>query len=216
MPMEAFKAWALDGKRKRKALAYVEPPKEFVHNGVRIYPKMINAAGEARLWWGVESAENKARREAGERYGFGDSLRPTIESAMADADRQIQRDAERAEFERRKAEIEAEKQAEAAARKADTINGFLDGKAPNTQELIRKALDKQYRFDGVVRSVREQVEWLSANGALEVSTFEEPKIKPMSRTQFNRATQREQDAHEKNMREAGTKTVYLVGGAELG
>ena len=25
MPMEAFKAWALDGKRKRKALAYVEP-----------------------------------------------------------------------------------------------------------------------------------------------------------------------------------------------
>ena len=216
MPMEAFKAWALDGKRKRKALAYVEPPKEFVHNGVRIYPTTINAAGEARLWWGVESAENKARREAGERYGFGDSLRPTIESAMADADRQIQRDAERAEFERRKAEIEAEKQAEAAARKADTINGFLDGKAPNTQELIRKALDKQYRFDGVVRSVREQVEWLSANGALEVSTFEEPKIKPMSRTQFNRATQREQDAHEKKMREAGTKTVYLVGGSELG
>lgn len=216
MPMEAFKAWALDGKRKRKALAYAEPPKEFVHNGVRIYPATINVGGERKQMWGVESAENKAKREAGDRYGFGDSLFDTQEQAREAADRQIQRDAERAEFERRKAEIEAEKQAEAAARKADTINGFLDGKAPNTQELIRKALDKQYRFDGVVRSVREQVEWLSANGALEVSTFEEPKIKPMSRTQFNRATQREQDAHEKKMREAGTKTVYLVGGSELG
>ena len=38
----------------------------------------------------------------------------------------------------------------------------------------------------------------------------------MSRVQYNRASQREQDAHEKKMREAGTKTVYTVSGSELG
>lgn len=68
----------------------------------------------------------------------------------------------------------------------------------------------------MIRSVREQVEWLDENGTLEVGSFDEPKIKPMSRTQFNRATQREQDAHEKKMRDAGTKTVYLVSGSEIG
>lgn len=191
-------------------------PAEFEHRGVRIYPANVSIAGERKQMWGVESSANKAKREAGERYGFGDSLHGTREQAINAADRQIREDQERAEYDRRMEEVAAKERADDAARKADTINGFLEGKAPNTQELIRKALDKQYRFDGTVMTVRERIESLRESGELVTDSFEEPRIKPMSRVQFNRASQREQDAHEKKMREAGTKTVYTVSGSELG
>jgi len=203
-------------KAKGAEVADVKPASEFEHNGVRIYPASVNVAGERKRMWGVESAENKAKREAGERYGFGDSLHDTQEQAREAADRQIREEQERADYRRHTEELEAKERARIAERKADTVNGFLDGKAPNTQELIRKALDKQYRFDGTVMTVRERIESLHKSGLLETDTFEDPKIKPMSRAQFNRASQREQDAHEKKMREAGTKTIYTVNGSELG
>ena len=189
---------------------------EFEHNGTRIYPVRIRVGDAVNTKWGVESAENRAKRDAGERHGFGDSLHDTPDDARAAADRERQDIQKRAEWQRQNDEAQAKIQAEEAARKADTINGFTTDKTPMQAGKIREALAKQYRFDGVVRTVRQQVEWLHANGGLEVSTFDEPKIKPMSRAQFNRATQREQDAHEKKMREAGTKTVYLVGGSDLG
>lgn len=189
---------------------------EFEHNGVRIYPVTLNIGGEKKRMWAVESAANRAKREAGERHGFGDDAFETPEAARDAADRQIQRDADQAEAQRRDEEEKAAAKAAAKATKADTINGFLDGKNPMTAGQIRSALDKQYRFDGEVMTVRERIESLQRAGTLAVSTFEEPKIKPMSRAQFNRASQREQDAHEKKMREAGTKTVYLVNGSDLG
>lgn len=115
------------------------------------------------------------------------------------------------------AEAEAKKAEEQkAAIKADSINGFLDGKAPMQAGAIRNALNKQWRFDGVVMTARDRIESLWRDGKLAVSTYEENKIKPMSRRDFNRASQREQDAHEKKMREAGTKTVYVVSESELG
>lgn len=190
---------------------------EFTHNGVRIYPVNANVGGETKSMWGVESFENKAKREAGERHGFGDSLVDTPEQAKAAADRMI-RDAEsQAEYEAK----EKEREAEAARKKdeieADTFNGFLDGKAPNVKALIRERLGKQWRFDGgEVMTARDRVEALWKSGELSVSTYEENKIKPMSRSQFNRATQREQDAHEKKVREGGKITVYQVNGSDLG
>ena len=118
---------------------------------------------------------------------------------------------------RSEAEAEAKKAEEQkAAIKADSINGFLDGKAPMQAGAIRNALNKQWRFDGVVMTARDRIESLWRDGKLAVSTYEENKIKPMSRRDFNRASQREQDAHEKKMREAGTKTVYVVSESELG
>ena len=115
------------------------------------------------------------------------------------------------------AEAEAKKAEEQkAAIKADSINGFLDGKAPMQAGAIRNALNKQWRFDGVVMTARDRIESLWRDGKLAVSTYEENKIKPMSRRDFNRASQREHDAHEKKMREAGTKTVYVVSESELG
>ena len=115
------------------------------------------------------------------------------------------------------AEAEAKKADEQkAAIKADSINGFLDGKAPMQAGAIRNALNKQWRFDGVVMTARERIESLWRDGKLALKTYEENKIKPMSRRDFNRASQREQDAHENKMREAGTKTVYVVSESELG
>ena len=190
---------------------------EFTHNGVRIYPVNVNVGGETKSMWGVESFENKAKREAGERHGFGDSLVDTPEQAKAAADRMI-RDAEsQAEYEAKEKEREAEAARKKGEIEADTFNGFLDGKAPNVKALIRERLGKQWRFDGgEVMTARERVESLWKSGELSVSTHEENKIKPMSRSQFNRATQREQDAHEKKVREGGKITVYQVNGSDLG
>ena len=194
----------------------VSDTQELTHNGVRIYPISVNVGGERKQMWGIESAENKAKREAGERHGFGDSLVDTPEQAKAAADRMIADTEAQSKYD----EAQKAKQEEEAKRKADieadTFNGFLDGKTPAKKGLIRKALAKQWRFDGVVMTARERIESLLANGQLEVGSFEEDKIKPMTRAQFNRATQREQDAHEKKVREGGKVTVYTVSGSELG
>lgn len=189
---------------------------EFTHNGVRIYPIAVNVGGEQKQMWGVESSENKAKREAGQRYGFGDSLLDTKEQAIAAADRQISDDEATAKYEDAKKSKEAEDAKRRAEIEADTYNGFLDGQTPAKKGLIRKALAKQWRFDGVVMTSRERIESLLAKGELEVDSYEEDKIKPMSRTQFNRASQREQDAHEKKVREGGKVTVYTVSGSDLG
>lgn len=189
---------------------------EFTHNGVRIYPIAVNVGGEQKQMWGVESSENKAKREAGQRYGFGDSLLDTKEQAIAAADRQISDDEATAKYEDAKKSKEAEDAKRRAEIEADTYNGFLDGQTPAKKGLIRKALAKQWRFDGVAMTSRERIESLLAKGELEVDSYEEDKIKPMSRTQFNRASQREQDAHEKKVREGGKVTVYTVSGSDLG
>lgn len=190
--------------------------KEFVHEGVRIYPIHVKLGGTIRQMWGVESAENKRKRENGERYGAGDSLLDTEEKAKEEATRQSKNNKE-SEIQSRKELAEKASRAEQDERKKnDNINGFLDGKAENVKGLIRKALSKELRFDGVVMSIRDRIEGAQKNGNLSVSTFEEPRIKPMSRTQFNRADNREQAAHEKKMRDAGNKTVYLVGESDLG
>ena len=102
------------------------------------------------------------------------------------------------------------------AKKPFGVGSFLDGASPMQAGKLKASLAKQYRFDGEVMTVQERVESLHKSGNLQVSSFEEPKIKPMSRTQFNRADNREQAAHERKMREAGNKTVYLVGESDIG
>ena len=49
------------------------------------------------------------------------------------------------------------------SQRADTINGFLDGRRKTRRRFARKALSKQYRFSGgKVMSVRERIESLHA------------------------------------------------------
>lgn len=210
----AEKASAVDAQNQAETEAKRE---EFTHNGVRIYPVRVNVGGVAQDMWGIESFENKAKREAGERHGFGDALVDTEKQAKEAADRLIRDERERAEYQAGVREREAEAARKKAAIEADTFNGFLDDKAPNVKALIRERLAKQWRFDGdKVMTARERIESLWKAGELSVSTYEENKIKPMSRAQFNRATQREQDAHDKKVREGGKVTVYQVNGSDLG
>lgn len=109
--------------------------------------------------------------------------------------------------------------AEAASKEAATspsLNNYVKDMAPNVAALAIKALNKPIRIDGKAATLREHVEAWHAAGELSVSTSQEPRIKPMSRRDFNRATQAEQRMHEKRMQAAGSKTVYYVNDYDLG
>lgn len=109
--------------------------------------------------------------------------------------------------------------AEAAAKAAATspsLDNYVKDMAPNVAALAIKALNKQIRIDGKAATLREHIEAWHAAGELSVSTSQEPRIKPMSRRDFNRATEAEQRMHEKRMQQAGSKTVYYVNDYDLG
>lgn len=182
---------------------------EFTHAGYAIKPiKVMN--GEAiEDRWNLQTEDNRLRALKGEREIGGDSLHKTREAAMLEAERQAARaDQDRKDGEERRAR-EAAKQAEEQARiEANRGLSIVERKANST-------LHKEIRLDGKVMTLREAVEMLVARGE-ELSTEEEPKIKPMSRRAFNRANNQEQAAHERRMKEAGNKTVYYIGGYDLG
>lgn len=121
---------------------------------------------------------------------------------------------------RTRAEAGANKEeAEAAAKLAATspsLDRYVKDMAPNVAALAIKSLNKQIRIDGKAATLREHIEAWHAAGELSVSTSQEPRIKPMSRRDFNRATNAEQRMHEKRMQEAGSKTVYYVNDYDLG
>lgn len=185
---------------------------EFEHAGYKIYRSRVNVAGEVKDYWAVQTEDNRQKGKV----GFGDALHETKETAMQAANLQSQR-ADLAERNRIAAEEKAKSEEQAKAEKeADTYNGFLDGKTPAKKGLIRKALSKEMRINGVVSTLRNYVESSLSSGKLEISTYEEDKIKPLSRTQFNRMDNRQQEAHEKKVREGGKVTVYEVNGYDLG
>lgn len=189
---------------------------ELEHAGARLYRTRVKRGEGATDMWSVESPDNQQRRAKGERAIGGDTLHSTLDEAKEAAERQRREIEGRTDWERTQSQAD---ERDAQARRelaADDYSGFLADKAPNVKALSRKALGKQYRFNGDVMTVRERIDALHAAGELEVSTFDEPKIKPMSRAQFNRASGVEQAAHERKMREAGSKVTYLVGNSELG
>lgn len=149
--------------------------------------------------------------------GGGDTIHQTFEDAKREAEIQRKREEDRRRHEiELEDEVKAEAEAE-AAEAADNFNGFADGMNPLQRGRVNKTLNKRINFgDQGVMSIRQRIEAWSDSGSLELSTMEEPKIKPMSRARFNRATKAEQEAHARKMREAGTKTVYLVNGFDLG
>ncbi len=99
----------------------------------------------------------------------------------------------------------------------DSLNDFLVGKSPMLCGQIRKALGRTMNFSsGGIMSVQQKIWELATSGRLVLDTFEEDKIKPLTRSQFNRATGREQDLHEARIKAGGKKTVYLVSNIDLG
>ena len=95
------------------------------------------------------------------------------------------------------------------------LSGFTDGLDGKNKALKAKVLKSQTSIDNKVKPLYVHIEDMVSNGGA-ISSYEENKIKDMSRRAYNRANQEEQDAHDKKQREAGKKTVYLVAGYDLG
>ncbi len=79
----------------------------------------------------------------------------------------------------------------------------------------KTALLKLVRYKGSVLTASEFVEALLAEG-FQISISLEDKLKPMSRLAYFRATNEQQRAHERKVKEAGQKTVYNLGPFEIG
>ena len=80
--------------------------------------------------------------------------------------------------------------------------------SPMQEGRLNAALDRQYRFDGVVKSLRSHIEALAAEGPLELT--EGDGMIDYSRTHFNRlASHKEQDAYVARLR---AKRYFYVNG----
>lgn len=184
----------------------------FTHHGARIYPLIVNRSGQPTQMWATQLREN-----IGTDKTLGDTLHSTREEAISQAERDYAREQDQiATSERIALEEELQQQAK-QARMADDLNGFLTAEhSPYQAERIRKNMDKPVRINGIEASLREHIDRWNASQALEVSTYEEWRVKDMSRAAFNRATNEEQRAHAAKQRAAGKKTVYLVNDYDLG
>ena len=111
----------------------------------------------------------------------------------------------------------AEKNAIDQAALEAKLDGFIaaSGYPAMKSGLARKTLLSLVRYDKEVMRSFELVDKLVGGGA-QISVTEEDRIKPMARRAFNRADNREQDAHDKRVAEAGKKPVYTLGEMALG
>ena len=182
---------------------------EFTHSGYAIKPIKVRIGDALENRWNLQNEDNRLRALKGEREIGGDSLHKTREAAIAEAERQsVRAEQDRKLAAERKAGEDASKAKEQERIESNRGLSIVERKANST-------LNKDVRIDGKVMTLREAVEMLVARGE-ELTTEEEPKIKPMSRREFNRADNRQQESHEKRMKEAGNKTVYYIGGYDLG
>lgn len=178
---------------------------EFEHNGIRIYPTPIrDATGAVSTRWAVESSENRMRRAAGERALGGDSLAPTADQARLLADQQARRDAANAQAAAERAAEQARVEAAKADRSARTAGMSL------ADIRAMDYLDQPVRTPSGVTTRRAWVEQQVKEGA-EPSIDLVDKIKPMSSRQYFRATNAEQQAHERRVREGGKVAEYYLG-----
>lgn len=173
-----------------------------------IYQTKVSRDGEAVTMYAVP---------VGGQRGAGDLLFNTYEEAVKEQGAKAELDAKNAEY-----RVKAKEQEEAAKEKADSelserndLDGFGAELTPMHRAKAAEALNKAIQVEGQPTTIKAQVKKLVEAGEL-ATTEQHDKVKPMTRTQFNRATQKEQDAHEKRVKEAGKKTVYYVGDFDLG
>ncbi len=145
--------------------------------------------------------------------GFGDTLFKTKEEAEEEVVFNRKKDSEDIKRLQHLAEKERIKKEQKAIR--DNIDGFADGLSPMQKGKVISILNKQMRFNGTIMAIKDKVKEMIIEG-VELHTAQENVIKNMTRTQWNRADQKQQDLHEKRMRESGKKTVYYVGNYDLG
>lgn len=113
----------------------------FTHSGLKVYPTRVKQQdGSIKQQWAVQTAENAAREQRGERQIGGDELVDTREQAIQRAEEmaaRAERDAKsKAELEAKERE-QAEKDAASKA-EAEDIDGFM----PNATKLVRGRIVK--------------------------------------------------------------------------
>jgi hypothetical protein len=173
-----------------------------------IYQTKVNRDGETVTMYAVPHGKER---------GFGDTLHMTYEEAQQEQVRYNEQQAANAEYQAKRVEKEAAEKKAADAVKAERgdLDGFGSELSPMHLAKAVEALNKAVQVDGKPTTIKAQVKKLVEAGEL-ATTEQHDKIKPMTRTQFNRATQKEQDAHDNRVKEAGKKTVYYVGDFDLG
>lgn len=178
-------------------------PEAFEHAGLRIYPGRVRVGDAIESRWAVQLPENKGTSKV-----MGDTLHRTHEEAKKAAEEHVARyereQRDRAEMDRHEAERKAADEARKAANSGKSIS----------ERLADSRLDKMVSDNGEQMTRRQWVERKLADG-LKPNTTQEDKIKPMSRSQFNRASNEEQRAHERRVKEAGKKDVYWIGDYEV-
>ena len=180
-----------------------------MHAGLEIKRTSTREAdGTSGDRWVIQTPENADRKARGERQIGGDRLVNSIDQAKQVAEemrQQAETDASRAaKFDRQDSEQKAADDARKAKNKGKTI---ADIRAAS-------ALDKMVRDDGQAITRRAWVEKRIAAGDV-AKVEQEDKIKPMTRQQFNRASNEEQRAHDRRIQEAGKKDAYWLGNYEV-
>jgi len=112
-------------------------------------------------------------------------------------------------------DIKPKKQAQQPDR--NSVDQFIEIKNlnPMRKGLLTKQLNNPTSIKDDIKPLYLHIENMIFNGE-KTRTREENVIKDMSRRTYNNATQEQQDLHEKRQKEAGTRTVYVVGGYDLG
>lgn len=162
---------------------------------------------DGTTWYGFKKPD-------GNPDGAGNRLVATAEDAQREADRYKKEVEYRKETaERQEAKRIADEQ-EKESRKP--IADFDAGLSPMQRGKIQKSLNKLWNIDGKHQTTKQYVEDAVKSGTLELDSYDENRIKDMTRQQFNRATNEQQQRHEQRIKDGGKVTKYLVNGLELG
>lgn len=121
---------------------------------------------------------------------------------------------------RRVAQAEAEDQHRAAAAQEarlvdERLTVFTTAAKYNAMRAgqAKKALGNRFRYEGKVLTLAELVNQLIVCGHTP-HIAEEDKIKPMSRKDYSRADNGEQQAHDRKVKSAGKKSVYQLSSSD--
>jgi len=149
--------------------------------------------------------------------GAGDNLHDTYEEAVTFREEERKRNEANAEMRRKEDDEQKDREAAEAVERQEyeDADGFTEGMNRLRKGSVLKTLNKKVRTpDGKVVTQKQFIrDRVKAGATLE--TMRVDKIKPMSRRAFNRATGREQQAHERKVEQGGEKTEYYISNPDV-
>ncbi len=212
-------------ERVQEALAAGKPvPPEVLADYPELSKSASRTTAENTPKWGVygpvkvkDRGEMYVVRESDHANGFGDTMHASREEAEKYAAEAKDRAEKNAAYRAKEDAAQAEKDAAEKAKQAerDDVDGFGDDLPPMVKGRKIADLNKMVGVDGKPGTVKQHVREMVARGAT-LATREENKVKEWTRTQYNRADQRQQDEHARKVREGGKITVYTIDGYDFG